>query len=316
MRYTKLLIAGLTIIPALVFGQQSNFEIGIKAGAASGLCDIGGISTGGRPWVLDMQTSQIRWDLGFYARFKIARKFNISGHFDYIRLQGFDSLSKYAPIRDRNLNYQNDILEGSVRGEWTFYDNPDVGGNFNYTTTFTAYLFAGVGVYHMNPEAMITHTWTDATHTITYTPGQYYELHTLTTEGEPEYSLIQAAIPMGVGFYYTFNKAVRLGWELCWDKTFTDYIDDVSKTYPKFGDSKDLPNTFDKYLSNQTQYVPNLTRSEIAQYGPGSPRGNPKNNDSFVTTAITLGFMINPKLSKHMRKNFFEKNNYKSRASF
>ncbi len=315
MRLNKLLILGICIVPALAFGQQNKFEIGIKAGAASGLCDIGGISKSGRPWILDMQTSQIRWDLGFYMRYKLSKAFSISGHFDYLRLQGFDSLSSVTAIRGRNLNYQNDIIEGALRLEWTFYDNPDVGGNFNYTTTFNAFLFGGIGVYHMNPEAMITHTWTDQTHTITYTPGQYYPLHTLTTEGEPEYKLMQAAIPVGIGFYYTFNKSVRLGWELAWDKTFTDYIDDVSKKYPVYGNDKNLPNAFSKYLSNQSQYVTGLTKLEAAQYGPGSPRGNPKNNDSFITTAITLGIMINPKLSKHMKKSFFQKS-YKSRASF
>ena len=70
---------------------------------------------------LNTQPSQIRWDLGLYIRHKIARRFNISGQFDYIRLQGFDSLSKVTDIKDRNLNYRDDIIQGSVRGEWTFY---------------------------------------------------------------------------------------------------------------------------------------------------------------------------------------------------
>ncbi len=315
MRLNKILLLGCFIIPTLGF-SQIGFEAGIKAGASTGLCDIGGVNNAGRPWLLDMQSSQIRWDLGAYLRFKLSRRFHISGHFDYIRLQGFDSLSKVTSIRDRNLNYRNDIMEGSVRGEWTFYDNPDVGGNFNYTTTFTAYLFAGVGIYHMNPKAMFTHTWHDKVNGITYSPGDYDPLHTLTTEGEAPYKLIQAAIPVGIGFYYTFNKAFRLGWELCWDKTFTDYIDDVSGKYPKYGYDVNLPNTYSKYLTNQSQFVPGITRQELANYGPGSPRGNSKNNDSFVTTAINFGFMINPKISKHMKKKFFEKKQYKSRASF
>ena len=36
-------------------------------------------------------------------------------------------------------------------------DRPDVGGNFNYTTTFQAYLFAGVGVFHMNYRRLCLH---------------------------------------------------------------------------------------------------------------------------------------------------------------
>ncbi len=315
MRLNKILFASLFLIPALGF-SQAGFEIGIKAGASDGLCDIGGINAAGSPWLINTQPSQIRWDLGFYIRHKIARRFNISGQFDYIRLQGFDSLSKVTDIKDRNLNYRNDIIQGSVRGEWTFYDNPDVGGNFNYTTTFQAYLFAGVGVFHMNPEAMFTHTWVDKVHNITYTPGDYDPLRELTTEGEPEYHAIQFDIPMGIGFYYTFNKSWRLGWELAWDKTFTDYIDDVSTKYPKYGDDVNLSNPYFKYLSSQSRFVPGITPQELANYGPGSPRGNSKNNDSFVTTALNFGIMINPKISKHMKQQFFRKKQYKSRASF
>jgi hypothetical protein len=316
MRLNRLLLLACLAVPCVSFGQQAKLEAGIKVGAASGLCDIGGISSGGNPWLLDIQPSQIRWDLGAYIRYKISRKWAISGHFDYMRLQGFDSLSKYTPIRDRNLNYRDDIIEGSLRAEWTFYDNPDVGGNFNYTTTFNAFLFAGVGIFHMNPEAMFTHTYIDAQST--WTPGEYYPLHTLTTEGEKQYSLIQPSIPVGIGFFYTFNKTVRLGWELAWNKTFTDYIDDVSGTYPKYGDNPNLINPYSKYLTNQSYYVPGIGASpqELAQYGPGSPRGNPKNNDSFISTAVTLGIMIHPKISKRIRKNFFDKDNYKSRASF
>ena len=314
MRLNKLLLLGFFILPVLSFGQQTKLEVGIKGGAASGLCDIGGISSGGQPWVLDMQTSQIRWDMGFYIRYKISRKFSISGHFDYLRLQGFDSLSKYQPIRDRNLNYRDDIIEGAIRGEWYFYDNPDVGGNFNYTTTFSAYLFAGVGIFHMAPEAMFTHTYHAADGV--WTPGEYYPLHTLTTEGEPEYSLIQPSIPMGIGFFYTFNKTIRLGWELVWDKTFTDYIDDVSGKYPIYREDVNLVNPYSKYLTAQSYWVPGITAKELSNYGPGSPRGNPNNNDSFITTAITLGVMIHPRLPKHIRRDFFQKGNYKSRASF
>jgi hypothetical protein len=314
MRLNKLLLLGFFIVPALGFGQQAKLEAGIKLGAASGLCDIGGISSGGNPWLLDLQPSQIRYDFGAYIRYKINHRWAISAHFDYMKLQGFDSLSKYTPIRDRNLNYRTNIIEGAVRGEWTFYDNPDVGGNYNYTTTFSSYLFIGVGVFHMNPEGMFTHTYKSVDGT--WTPGEWYPLHTLTTEGEKQYSLIQPTIPLGIGFHYVFNKLVSLGWELVWNKTFTDYIDDVSGKYPVYGDNPNLINPYSKYLSAQSYWVPGITTKELAQYGPGSPRGNSKNDDSFISTAITLGFYIHPKLSKRAKRTFFDKNNYKSRASF
>ena len=101
------------------------------------------------------------------------------------------------------------------------------------------------------------------------------------------------------------------------DKTFTDYIDDVSGKYIVSQNyDVNLANPYQKYLSNQSQFVPGITKQELGNYGTGSPRGNPKNNDSFVTTAINFGIMINPKISKRMRQQFFRKKQYKSRASF
>ena len=81
MRLNKLLLLGFFIVPALGFGQQAKLEAGIKLGAASGLCDIGGISSGGNPWLLDLQPSQIRYDFGAYIRYKINHRWAISAHF-------------------------------------------------------------------------------------------------------------------------------------------------------------------------------------------------------------------------------------------
>jgi hypothetical protein len=316
MRLNKLLLLACFAIPSLGFAQQDKLEVGIKVGAAAGLCDIGGISTAGKPWVLDLQPSQIRWDIGAYMRYRIRKNINISVQLEYIRLQGADSLSKLTDIKDRNLNYQDNLIQGTIRGEWTFYDNPDVGGNYNYTTTFQSYLFVGVGLFSMNPEAMITHNVT-LLNGQSYSAGQWVNTQPLQTEGEATYSLIQPVIPMGIGFYYTFNKNWRLGWELCWEKTFTDYIDDVHDRYPTL--SKDNPapanTSLATYMSyGQSQYVPGIGKL-VADYENGSPRGNPNNNDAYITTAVNVGFIIHPKAG-HARKTFFDKNNYKSRASF
>ena len=46
-----------------------------------------------------------------------------------------------------------------------------------------------------------------------------------------KYSLIQPAIPLGIGFKFALNDKWSVGIEYGIRITFTDHIDDVSKTY-------------------------------------------------------------------------------------
>jgi hypothetical protein len=316
MKTNKLLLISMFALPTIGFAQ-SNWTAGIKVGAATGLCDIGGINNAGRTFILDMQPSQIRWDLGAFARYKLSKAFSLEAVGEWTRLQGFDSLSKVQSHRDRNLNYRDNILELSVRAQWNFYCNPDVGGNLNYNTTFNAYVFLGLGMFHMNPESMYPVNYTDPASGTTYTKGTWTPLRNLTTEGEAPYNLIQAAIPMGVGFYYTINHRWTLGWDICYDKTFTDYIDDVSGKYPSYADIKTLPNAANKYSTNWSRFVPGITPQELANYAPGQMRGNPDNKDAFVTSSINVGYVFGRnRNTSSTPMNFFHKVNYKSRASF
>src|SRR5208283_3885074 len=89
--------------------------------------------------------------------------------------------------------------------------------------SMTSYLFAGASVMYFNPHG----EWN----------GQWYALRPLSTEGEGlvptrrKYSLIQPAIPLGIGFKFALNDKWSVGIEYGIRITFTDYIDDVSKTY-------------------------------------------------------------------------------------
>ena len=125
----------------------------------------------------------------------------------------------------------------------------------------------------------------------------------LHTEGEgfpgygPEYSLTQMNIPMGVGVKYFFSENVNISFEIIHRKTFTDYIDDVSKTYID-------PSLFYKYLS------PTLAPIAVAMsnkaisgyttpgYTPGSKRGDPSQNDAYFTAQFKLGIRLNNNSSR------------------
>ncbi|HIA13207.1 MAG TPA: hypothetical protein EYN69_14245, partial [Flavobacteriales bacterium] len=67
--------------------------------------------------------------------------------------------------------------------------------------------------------------------------GKWEALQPLGTEGQgvilglKQYNRVQAQLSSGLGFYYTFKRKWRLGWELGTRWTFTDYLDDVSTRY-------------------------------------------------------------------------------------
>jgi hypothetical protein len=126
----------------------------------------------------------------------------------------------------RNLSFRSDILEGALLAEFNFAPF----GSGATERLWTPYLFGGLGVFHFNPMAQ-------------YTLGDgevhWAELQPLCTEGQgstlyPDrkaYPLMQLCLPFGVGVKVRLGKVFSLAAEYGFRKTWTDYLDDVSKTY-------------------------------------------------------------------------------------
>jgi hypothetical protein len=148
----------------------------------------------------------------------------------------------------------------------------------------------GLGLFHFNPQGTYTDPNTGTT--------TWVDLRPLHTEGEgfpgygPEYSLTQINIPMGVGVKYFFSDNVNLSFEIVHRKTFTDYIDDVSKNYID-------PNLFYKYLSPTLAPIAvamsnkSIDGYSTPNYTPGSKRGDPSQNDAYFTAQFKLGIRLN-----------------------
>ena len=77
-----------------------------------------------------------------------------------------------------------------------------------------------------------------------------YYLRPLGTEGQGSeaypgrkpYNNIAFCIPLGVGFKYNLNPSLNLGFEITYNFTTTDYLDDVSTTYAGISNFPTLPN--------------------------------------------------------------------------
>ena len=280
MRKIIILLGFCIMVPALGFSQYY-WDYGMRVGAANYLGDIGGLEKTARPWVLDMKIKETRWNTGAYLRYKLRDPFAIEADFDYLRIQGADSLSTNPGRRGRNLSFRNDIFGLTVKGIWTFYENPDLGNVYRYQNSFASYLFLGVTVFHQNPKA-----YGDP-------PGGHgagwYALQPLQTEGI-KYHLVQPGIPVGAGFNFTLSKTYRIGWDLTWTETFTDYLDDISHTYPTAAQAATMSPEA-QYFSNRATAA-SASDAGIFNYGNGNKRGDPTHHDSFLTTSVSFGYVL------------------------
>jgi len=184
---------------------------------------------------------------------------------------GNDKFNTEPDLKARNLNFKTNILEANLCAEINFAD-PET--YFSYP-----YLLAGVGAFHFNP-----YTY-DQNNTKTF-------LEPLSTEGEglsqyndrKKYSLIQVCFPVGFGWKFKYKENWEISYEFGYRFLLTDYLDDVSTTYPNLDVLAQAKGLKAAELSYRKQGVP--FREE------GQVRGNSKIKDMYFFTGIKLGLNL------------------------
>lgn len=259
---------------------QYYWDVGARLGGSNYLGEMGGEGQPRRDFVYDMKLSQTSFLGGAFVRYKLNRLLSLELNFNYARIQGADSLSSYGPRVARNLSFRNDIKELSLKGQVFFYNSYDVGNTGRYILAFRSYAFAGVAGFHHSPKAKYK--------------GEWHKLRPLKTEGQEEpYPMISFSIPKGVGFYFTYKKQYRFGWEFGWRTTFTDYLDDASTTYPA---DEDLDSDLARALSDRSDGAYQNPKTDLPareNYGTeGSPRGDPSHNDSYLFTSVSFSYVF------------------------
>lgn len=266
---------------SMVAKAQWLWDYGVAIGASNYLGDIGGKEKTRRDFVSDMKLSQTRWNTGAFVRYKWRPKFSLKLAFDYIRIEGDDKLSSNPGRKFRNFNFRNDIFDLGFTGELFFFEDNDLGNTYRYRNGFRAYLFGGVGGFYSNPKSLYQ--------------GQWVALQPYETEGVA-YKKILLNIPMGIGFYFTFDKTHRLGFEMAYKKTFTDYLDDISGNYPE--------KPADAYTQGLILRTTELDAATL-ESGGGAPyshtwgqkRGDKSHKDAYVTMSISYAYVIRGKSS-------------------
>lgn len=255
----------LALLPVAAF-SQAYVEIGVFGGISNYYGDLT------QDYVVVKESHPA---YGGFLKVNISDQSGIKLGVYHGKVSAADANSNRANLNLRNLSFSSDITEAALTYEFSFPGLHPKG----YKKMFSPYAYAGIAGFHFNPEA--------------FYEGAWYDLQPLGTEGQgmdtfpyrDRYSLYQLAIPFGIGIKWAFTERWNIGLEYGARWTFTDYLDDVSRTYV----DRNLlieANGIDAYnLSNRTgEYL----LGEPFDYGNNVWRGDPENNDWYMWFGITL----------------------------
>ncbi len=262
------------VLPMFALSQQNSVvqegEFGIGIGGAHYFGDLNTRTHLNRP--KPAAHLFFRKNFGNYVALRVGASFAQLGYSDVYNTHN-------ETMRRRNLSFNTNVWEFAVQGDFNFYKF--LPGDPDYV--FTPYITFGAGVFSYDPYAMLN--------------NEKYFLRPLGTEGQgdssyPErkqYSSMAVSIPFGVGFKYSINDRVNIGFEVVHRFTNTDYLDDVSKTYvdtsifPANPDGSPSP----AYLLSDRSYE---TGARIG--GKDVQRGNSRQRDQFATAIFYVSFNI------------------------
>ncbi len=279
--------------------SNMRYEVGINAGPNFFLGDLGGNSGKGTNTLKDVNIELTKLNIGaFFVAYPkewiglriAANRTFLEGSDDIITTTGVDELHR----KQRNLDFRTKVFEAYIGLE--IYPLSIFRKKYedDVEPKFKPYIMAGVGAFNFNPQGSLT----DASGN-----KVWYNLQPLSTEGQgfaayPDskpYKLTQLHVPLSVGFKYAVSERINIGTELLYRKTFTDYIDDVSKQYID-------PNAFYNNLPPvEADLAFRLSDKNIPIFFPGqlrlpsgNPRGDTKDGDTFFSVVAKVGIRLGP----------------------
>lgn len=289
-KHMKYILLALITTTSLVSFGQSNFntqrnwsrnkkEIIIGLGATNFLGDLGGANQIGTDYSLkdlDFPSTSIGGSLAYRYRFHPYYATTTILNIGLVRGSDAKTTEQYRNLR--NLSFRSAFINLTQRIEIIALAREKVGRRFNIPglrgfkdKNDQLYLFTGIGVAFSNPKAQYQ--------------GSYVALRPLKTEGQglaggaDPYSRFTATIPLGVGFRIGINQEWRIGIEVTYVKTFSDYIDDVSGVYYDSDILLAQVGPESAALSNPSK-VP-------SSFNPGSQRGD-KQKDALLYANLTV----------------------------
>lgn len=279
----RLLIKFLLVLLPTSFFAQYNLDFGGNIGVVSYLGDIGA-SNEGKPFLSNLDLSATRFGIGAFARYKVLPYLGVQANLGWYRISGDDKTAIYLPRKLRNLSFKNDIIELAVTTQFYFFEVPGIIQTMRTNLSFSAYGFGGFGLFYHNPQALYN--------------GSYVDLQPLKTEGV-DYGSFGFNVPAGIGGYFTYNRKHKIGFELCYRLSFTDYLDDVSDRYVG---AANLESPTAVALADRSGELSPESNQEaeilaINYGGKGALRGNKENNDTYFSFSLNYAYSIKGKSS-------------------
>lgn len=280
-------------------------------GVTNFLGDLGGANQIGRDFVYDLDFQSTRPSLLIGYRYQVNSYFFARANLQWGILRSDDDLTKEEFRSERNLSFRSHFVELDLLGEFYFIQNAR--GNLyrlkgvrgRRGLKMDLYVFGGIGYMYFNPTAELN--------------GVRSKLQPLGTEGqglpgeEDKYRRTTFTIPYGIGIGKSIDRYWSVNVELTFRKTFTDYIDDVSGDY--YGRTNlynaKLAQGLSESEARRIALFSDRSNSINHGNGPGTrdlniageqgtqrndlvgeQRGDPTDNDAFMTGMITISRKI------------------------
>lgn len=228
------------------------------------------------PVALSLSEGNVSWSLSVGTT--LSKVFKLHGRFTIGKLIGDDAQASSLARKARNLSFQSPLREYAIITDVNL--NHWLKGLDKYGLRF--YYTTGIAIFTFDPQAIIQ--------------GQAVRLQPIGTEGQglpgfdDYYSLTQISIPFGLGLAFDLSPRLQMGFEMVPRVTFTDYIDDVSSTYPG-----------EAVLTTANRPLAAALSDRSAELGAGGPRyeagdqrGDSNDNDWYVIAGVSLSYTFGP----------------------
>jgi hypothetical protein len=340
MKKTLILLPGLLLLlSAVAYGQMGrstykHWRVGLSVGTMTYQGDLD--DNGLQPWI-GLVDSDEQWgnplrvmgpSVGANVGYQFHPHMSLVVGMKWGKISASDSTSSDPNREFRDLDFQNNIIEGSAILQYEFFANER---HYKYRPKWSPYVFAGVGVFYHNPFTFIRQDEIDRFNSqlpgtdLNQFAGEKIFLQELRTEGQgatksaiPQrlrdqyeddpYSLVQFSIPIGIGIRRKLTERMDLKFHVGVRKTFTDHLDDVGNVYysnPEWyleGSAPSENASLSYVLSDRSGYrelgttgynTQEQTDGIITSDQDGEKRGFENQDDWYAFTGFTLTYIIN-----------------------